>query len=462
MIKMVDFIVSSRPPVSIVEREGRVTLRQNDGGLVSGLNGVHVPGKSIWLGALTMTEAQNAVTVSGELTRRGLQFVIIPDELYTKYYEGWCNGALWPLHHYREDSVILDASAWESYVEVNRLFAAEILKQANHFMLLPRMLREERPNLKIGFFLHIPFPSWETFRILPQRREIIEGLLGADLVGFHTMEYAQYCADAVEKLLADAKRDANSDLELVYDDRHIRLGPFPMGIDAQGVFNKAHSDECEVLLADFQDRYRRVTVSLGIDRLDYSKGLPQRILAIGEFFEHNPEYIGKVVFIQIAVPTREAVGEYQRIRDEVDRLVGNVNGKFGRAGYVPIHYRYQSIPSVEVFAYYRLASLLIVSALRDGLNVVAKEYVAAKGNEEPGVLLLSEFAGSSIQMDKAILVHPWDIGGMASAIERGISMLQDEQIAMMESLYGDLLENNNIVWSTKFLNALDEVHSMNQ
>ncbi len=437
---------------------------------MTGLEGVHGHGRSLWVGCLGVSTTAS-LGLSGEdrefLDRNGLVVVDVPQDLYEGYYEGFSNSAIWPLFHYNPDRCRFSAAMWEAYRKVNQRFAETIAEHIEpgdrvwvhdyQLMLVPDYLRRLRRDLTIGFFLHIPFPSAEVFRILPWRSEVLSGLLGADLIGFHTLEYMRHFSNAVARV---AGLEPQMDT-LVYGRRVVRLGAFPLGINVGELYRVARSPEAEAHLAEISKSYEGRVVFLGVDRLDYTKGIPERLAAFGAFLEKHPEWVGRVTLVQVSVPSRVNVGEYKELKAEVDGLVGRINGRFGTAGYVPVHYIFRNLDRPYLMALYRRADVAVVTPIRDGLNLVCKEYVAAKG-DEPGVLILSEFAGAAAEMGEALLVNPWSQDSMISAMETALSLDERARISMMRSLSERLSRYDNRAWSRNFLSALDEAADANR
>ncbi len=462
-------IVSNRLPVQARVVGGRIRLQRSAGGLVTGLEGVHGPGKSLWVGCLGL-EATKGIGFSADdqrfLDEQGLCIVDVPQELYDAYYEGFSNGAVWPLLHYAPERCHFSANMWEAYRKVNRCFAETIAEKAREgdrvwvhdyqLMLVPDLLRRMRRDLAIGFFLHVPFPSAEVFRVLPWRRDILVGMLGADLIGFHTLEYMRHFSNAVARV---AGLEPQMDT-LNYGRRVIRLGAFPLGVNVRELREIAHSPEAESHLLELNESYKDRTMLLGVDRLDYTKGIPERLRAYREFLERHPQWVGRVTLVQVSVPSRVNVREYRELKAEVDGLVGEINGRFGTAGYVPIHYIFRNLDRCYLMALFRRAEVAVVTPIRDGLNLVCKEYVAAKG-EEPGALVLSEFAGAAAEMGEAILVNPWSEDNVIAGIETALGMSEAEKSSMMASLSERLAKADNRAWSSAFLSALDEAYAVN-
>ena len=457
---MKTLIVSNRLPMALArDKDGTFQFQASSGGLVSGLREVHGRGESKWIGFVgheTRTPGQNA-----HLAKHGYCAVDISSREYELYYDSMSNGSIWPLFHYRADAMKFSQEAWDAYVRVNQRFADAVISIAEpddwiwvhdyQLMLLPAMLRERRPNQSIAYFHHIPFPASDVFRIFPRRDELLQGLLGADLVGFHTLEYVSNFAVSITRLLG---YDTHLDT-IVTDQRDVRIGAFPLGVDVNFAQKTARSDVVQAAELQFKKDLGDVAVILGVDRLDYTKGIPQRLLAFREFLDTNPSMRGHCTLIQICVPSRGEVSAYKKLRADVERLVSQINGKYAHPGYVPIQYIHRAVSSVELYALYRMASVAMVTPLRDGLNLVCKEYVASR-TDDSGVLVLSEFAGAAAELGEAIKVNPYDIGGMAQALAQAIMMPKEEQGLRMRALRRRMVEFDNIAWAGAFMAAWSE------
>src|SRR5687767_7355033 len=379
-------IVANRLPVTVKACEGGVEVQRSAGGLATGLLRPHEQSGGLWIGWSGAPEGLTAAQQSQlqeQLTAMRLVAVPLTADQVTRYYEGFSNGVLWPLFHYLLDQVPLHVRDWEPYAEVNERFADIV---AQHYqpgdliwvhdyqlLLLPGLLRQRLPEAKIGFFLHIPFPSEELFRTLPERDELLRGLLGADLVGFHTPAYLRHFAASLTQILG-----LNVDIDRVQlADREVRLGVFPMGIDV-ATFNDLAKDpgvqaEVQALRGD-----GTVRLVVGVDRLDYTKGIPRRLLSFEKMLQDHPDLRERVRLVQVAVPSRTNVEAYQEFRALVDGLVGRINGDFGTPRWVPVHYIYRGLSEPELVALYRAADVMLVTPLRDGMNLVAKEFVASR------------------------------------------------------------------------------------
>lgn len=458
------FIVSNRLPVTRKQQpDGSVTLVKSAGGLVSGLSDVHRRGEALWVGhGGVFADRPDYATSSRELLEARYVSVPLQEDEYSAYYTGLSNGALWPVFHYFPGEARFDQTEWKAYVEVSRKFADTVLGLARpgdriwvhdyQLLLVPGMLREAQPELQIAYFHHIPFPAPDLFRILPWRTALLEGLLGADLIGMHTLEYVMHFQASVSRILGGAVEKE----QIRYRGRVSRLGAFPLGVDVESIRASVRGLSSEGRIAELAQVTEGKTVFLGIDRLDYTKGIPERLRAFGMFLKEHPEAIGQVVFVQVCVPSREEVPSYVALRAETERLVGQINGEFGRPGYVPLHYLYQPFSPEEVRQLYKLGNVALVTPLRDGLNLVCKEYVASRDDDD-GVLVLSEFAGAAAEMGEAILVNPFDVTGMARALQEAFTMPMEERRRRMRSLKARVTQGNNIEWSRSFMRAWTRV-----
>jgi trehalose 6-phosphate synthase/phosphatase len=378
----------------------------------------------------------------------------------SRYYEGFANGVLWPLLHHFLDKVRFDhRGEWEAYEAVNERFAAAaegryrpgdaVWVHDYQLMLVPEMLRRRIPEAPIGFFLHTPFPASEVFRTLPFRERLLRGILGADVVGFHTASYRYHFIDAAARLLGvEPEIDA-----VVHEGRSVRLGVYPIGVDAAELGRLAASPAVRAEAHRIREPTPGGRIVLGVDRLDYTKGLLQRLAAIERFLERAPELGRSVRFVQLAVPTREGVGAYEQMRREVNERVGYLNGRHGSVGAVPIHFLYRSTPIEALAALYVAADVMLVTPLRDGMNLVAKEYVATR-LDDSGALVLSELTGAAAELAEALVVNPYDTDGVAAAIDRALRMPTEEQRLRMSELRRRVLEHDVHRWGQSFLDDL--------
>ncbi len=455
-------IVANRLPVDRVELpDGSQGWRRSPGGLVSALDPVMRSNDGVWIGWAGGTESDPE-----PFEDDGLRLVPIPlsAEEVEEFYEGMSNATLWPIYHDVIAKPEFHREWWDSYVAVNRRFADKAAQIAEEgatvwvhdyqLQLVPAMLRELRPDLLIGFYLHIPFPPAELFAQLPWRRQILEGLLGADLVGFQMAGGAQNFVRLVRQRVG---HKTHRDLVYLPDGRAVRAAAFPISIDTQGFESLAR----EQSVVDRAEEIRTAVgnprkVFLGIDRLDYTKGIFARLRSFGELIADGRIDVEDAVFVQVATPSRERVEQYRILRDDIDRLVGRINGDLGRIGRPAIHYLHSSYPREEMAALYRAADIMVVTPYRDGMNLVAKEYVACRYDDD-GALVLSEFAGAADELRQAWLVNPYDINGMKSALLDAYHADDRDLTRRMKAMRKTVLRHDVSAWATRFLEGLAEV-----
>ena len=456
-------IVANRLPITVKATESGVEVQKSSGGLATGLLRPHEQSGGLWIGwsgaPEQLTDEQQS-ELKQQLDDMRLVSVPLTVDQVTRYYEGFSNGVLWPLFHYLLDQVPLHVRDFDAYVEVNERFADIVSEQYQpgdlvwvhdyQLLLLPDLLRKRLPDARIGFFLHIPFPSEELFRTLPERDRLLRGLLGADLVGFHTPAYLRHFAASLTQLGLTVDID-----RVQLSEREVRLGVFPMGIDAASFSALAEDPavlaEVAALRAD-----ESVRLLVGVDRLDYTKGIPRRLLSYEKLLQTHPELCEKVRLVQVAVPSRTGVGAYQEFRALVDGLVGRINGDFGTPRWVPVHYIYRALSNPELVALYRAADVLLVTPLRDGMNLVAKEFVASRTDGD-GVLVLSEFAGASWELPEAVQVNPYDIDGMAESTYRALMMGIEERRTRLAPLRARVETYDVHHWAATFLQQLEAI-----
>jgi len=457
-------IVANRLPVTVSATDTGVEVQRSTGGLATGLLGPHEQSDGLWIGwsgAPGDLDATRQALLDEQLAAMRLVGVPLTSEQVTRFYEGFSNGVLWPLFHYLLEQIPLQVSDWEGYVEANKVFADVV---AAHYQpgdliwvhdyqlfLLPGLLRERLPSARIGFFLHIPFPSEELFRTLPSRDRILEGMLGADLVGFHTPAYLRHFATSLTDILGHSVEIDRVQLP----GREVRLGVFPMGVDAKTFAaladDPAIAAEAEAIRGDGS-----VRILVGVDRLDYTKGIPRRLLSYERMLEAHPELREKVRLVQVAVPSRTNVGAYQDFRSLVDGLVGRINGAFGTPRWVPVHYIFRALTEPDLVALYRAADVMLVTPLRDGMNLVAKEFVASRTDGD-GVLVLSEFAGAAWELPEALQVNPYDVDGSAEVYYRALRMTREERRSRLAPLRTRVHTFDVHRWVASFLECLAEV-----
>ncbi len=464
-------IVSNRLPVVVSKNDKGYELKKSAGGLVSGLTDyLHSLNKSdtviddfLWLGWPGMSiESKDQDLIRMEVNKVfKAKPVFFSQTLMDKVYLGFCNKTLWPLFHYFLNYTTYDRDYWLQYKRHNKIFCDEILKIIRpddyiwvhdyHLMLLPALLREKISN-PIGFFLHIPFPTFEIYRTLQNdvRKEILEGLMGSDLIGFHTHDYAQYFLRCVLRILGLENHIG----EVEYNGRLVKVSTFPMGID----YEKFHA----MNVAPFNDEKNQSNeekIVLSVDRLDYSKGIINRLLGFELFLKKHPKWHNKVHMKMIVVPSRTGVPSYQRIKRKLDELVGKINGRYSNTNWTPIFYQYTSLPHKELISLYRRSNVSLLTPLRDGMNLVAKEYVASL-QDKKGVLILSEFTGAAKELNESIVINPYNIEEIANAIEEALNLPEPEQIRCNQAMQQRLQRYNVTFWANDFVNQLHEMYRM--
>jgi trehalose 6-phosphate synthase len=457
-------VVANRLPVdevtddddTVAEVDGR-RWRRSPGGLVTALHPVLAANRGTWVGWAGIAGPAPAPF---EVDGIRLHPVPLSEREIEDYYEGQSNATIWPLYHDAVETPVYHRHWREAYREVNRRFAdatervappgAAVWVQDYQLQLVPAMLRERRPDLRIGFFLHIPFPPIELFMQLPQREEIIRGLLGADLVGFQTPLGAQNFLHLAHHLLGLRRRGVSVEI----DDRWVRAGSFAVSIDVEEMEALVDSIEVRARTEEIRAELGRPkTLILGVDRLDYTKGIQQRLNAYRELLNEGRLTTPETVLVQVATPSRERVEHYARLRENVERVVGNINGEFGRVGAPAVHYLHQSYSRTELAALYRAADVMAVTPLRDGMNLVAKEYVAAR-MDLGGTLVLSEFAGAARELRQAYMCNPHDINSIKDALMRATGADRSEAARRMNAMRRYLRDHPVSRWAEEFLSAL--------
>lgn len=457
-------IVSNRLPISLRHRNGRFEFKPSAGGLATGLGSIYKEGENIWIGwpGNTVDDPEQRAEIILELHDLKMAPVFLSKEDVEEFYEGFSNETLWPAFHYFTQYMVYNPEHWEAYVRVNQKFCDAILKKAGpddtiwihdyQLLLLPQMLREVLPNATIAFFQHIPFPSYEIIRMIPWRKELLEGVCGADLIGFHTYDDMRHFLSAVGRITGLSSESGYIQAE----NRIINVDSFPMGIDYDKFAKQAKSKRTLRFVEEFGKQVEDQKLLLTIDRLDYSKGIPQRIQAFNQLLEQHKELHGKVSMIMIVVPSRDKVQSYKELKEEIDLLVGRINSEYSTLNWVPVHYFYRSFPFEELSAFYNMSDIALVTPLRDGMNLVCKEFVASK-TDQTGVLILSEMAGASKELQDAILVNPNDRQGVVDAIFNALSMPLDEQKFRMSSMQESLKKYDVFQWVKVFMGRLDHV-----
>ena len=464
-------IISNRLPFTVSFKDGAPQFSESAGGLTTGLwsylnrpaaDGVERP-DFLWMGwpgASVPPEHEAAVRTYGAEQFKSSP-VFLPEDSMDRFYLGFCNKTLWPLFHYFPTLTHYEEEYWQEYQNVNRVFGEAVVKALQpddvlwihdyHLMLLPKLVREKFPEMPIGFFLHIPFPSWEVFRMLPRawREEIIEGLLGSSLIGFHTHDYVRYFLTSVLRTSGYEHQLGN----LTLRDRVVKVDTFPMGVEFDRFAQAASLKETELRVEELRQKCVGQKVIFSVDRLDYTKGLINRLRGYELFLKNNPQWHGKVVFIVSVAPSRIGVDSYQAMKSELEQTVGRIVGDFGNVHWTPLVYQFRNLTFEEIVPLYRLCDVALITPLRDGMNLVAKEFIASRP-DQTGVLILSEMAGAAKEMGEALIINPFHREDFAKALEQAMTMPVEEQIKRNKLLQERLRRYNVIRWADDFVQAL--------
>lgn len=456
-------IVSNRLPISVGKKHGHLEITPSVGGLATGLSSFHRENNGLWVGWPGFYPADQREERELEKNLKE-NFSCCPVYIKAadlkKYYHGFSNKTLWPLFHYFTATTAYDPVDWEGYKRVNQDFCRKVLEMVRkddiiwihdyQLLLLPQLIREELPEATIGFFLHIPFPSMEIYRNLPWREELLRGMLGADLIGFHTYDYSRHFLSCVLRILGVE----NEYGRILVNNRTIRVDTFPMGIDADKFLNAAKSTKVSGRMRTLKNKIKTEKVMLSVDRLDFTKGLLNRLKAYELFLEKNPDWRQKISFVMLCVPSRTQVHEYQMLKKNLDELVGRINGRFSVPGWTPVIYMYRSLPFEQLVALYTYSDVAVITPLRDGMNLVAKEYLICQETSKKGCLILSETAGAAAELGEAILVNPNDINQMADAIVTALTMPQREKANAIESMTNRIKKYHVFRWAEDFVEQL--------
>ncbi len=441
-----------------------MVFKPSSGGLATGLGCIFSQKDNIWIGwpGIELPDTGEQALATKRLEGEKMVPVFLDHQEIEDFYEGFSNGVLWPACHYFPQYIHYESRFWEAYVEVNKKFCTAIMEKAEpgdtiwihdyHLLLLPQMIKNALPNATIAFFQHIPFPSYEIFRMLPWRKELLAGMCGADLVGFHTYDDMRHFMSAVSRVLGYS----NEKGYIRAEGHLINVDAFPMGIDYQKYAASAKDAATQKIIAKYKTILGEQKLLLSIDRLDYSKGILQRLAAFDLFLQEHEEQRAEVSLIMIVVPSREQVKEYAELKEEVDTLVGRINSKYSTFGWMPIHYFYRSFPLEELSAFYSMTDVGLVTPMRDGMNLVCKEFVASKLDNK-GVLILSEMAGASKELQDALLVNPNDIEEVAGAIGQALTMDEEEQVKRMTAMRENVRKYDVFQWVNVFMDRLGHV-----
>ncbi|KAL1660754.1 glycosyltransferase family 20 protein [Schizophyllum commune] len=465
----------------------------SSGGLVSALSGFKKSFNFTWIGwpGFCIPQKDRAHVDKRLMEEYSCQAVYLEDDVADRHYNGFSNSILWPLFHYHPGEMNFDEENWLAYRQANQQFAEAVMQQIRpgsmvwvqdyHLMLLPMLLRnlvdgpsksgqiqqelekiteginEEEgvaadskiPGVKIGYFLHTPFPSSEIYRILPVRREILLGILYSDLIGFHTYDYARHFLSSCTRILALPTMPNGVE----FDGRLAHVGTFPIGIEPGSFIKTLEKESVKKRIAQLEQRFDGVKVIVGVDRLDYIKGVPQKLHALELFLTQHPEWIGKVVLAQLAVPSRQDVEEYQNLRSVVNELVGRINGRFGSVDFMPIHFMHKSLPFEELCALYAVSDVCLVTSTRDGMNLVSYEYIACQ-QERHGAMIISEFAGAAQSLNGSIVVNPWDAQAVADAIHEAVTMDADTRAKNQQKLFKYVEKYSAAFWGSSFIKEM--------
>jgi len=464
-------VVSNRLPFTVSFQDGLPQFKPSAGGLTTGLwsyfnrkppDGMERP-DHLWMGwpgASVPPEQEAAIRARGEQHFK-CSPIFLPEENMDRFYLGFCNKTLWPLFHYFPMLTHYEEENWHEYRNVNRVFGERVVNALHpddvlwihdyHLMLLPKLVREKFPEMPIGFFLHIPFPSWEIFRLLPRawREEIIEGLLGSSLIGFHTHDYVRDFLTSVLRTSGYEHQLGN----LTLRDRVVDVDTFPMGVEFVRFDAAAKSGETGLRVEELRQKCVGQKVIFSVDRLDYTKGLINRLRGYEMFLKNNPQWHGKVVFIISVAPSRIGVDSYQAMKLELEQTVGRIVGDFGNVHWAPLVYQFRNLAFEEIVPLYRLCDVALITPLRDGMNLVAKEFIASRP-DQTGVLILSEMAGAAKEMGEALIINPFHREDFAKALEQALTMPVEEQVRRNQLLQERLRRYDVVRWADDFVQAL--------
>lgn len=469
------FIVSNRLPITISEENEKVKIVPSSGGLVSAINSYlhQVPNhysEIFWAGVPGCSAGKWNEALS-RLKEAPFNYVpvMINKEHYEKYYNGFSNSVLWPLFHYFPSYAEYSADEFQTYLSVNEHFVEVLARQCRdgdtiwihdyHLLPLAGLLRKIIPNLTIGFFLHIPFPSFENLRLMPKnwQQSILNGMLGADLIGFHTTDYASHFLESIQKVLG-----LDNDRNIIrYQDRLVKVDVFPISID-YSLFHEAFDQKEVVNLRNvLREKMNGWKIIFSVDRLDYTKGVHNRLKAYELFLKQNPSYHNKVVFIINIVPSRDTIPKYAERKQMIDVLISGINSRIGNLHWQPVIYRYQSMEFDEMVALYTICDLALITPLRDGMNLVAKEFVASR-KDKKGVLIISEMAGAAKELSSSLIINPNDVHEIAEKIKEGLEMNEEEQAERIDRMQKRISSYDVKAWAEDFMTGLENIKQKQQ
>lgn len=474
------FMIANTLPLQVTDVDGKKELGPVTDGFDSGLKNFYESFDIKWIGRAGINideiSENEKIDLDNKFRKDNCIPIYLDQELRHEFLEGFCDNTIWPLFNYFTQKTKYYPANWEAYLKVNQLYFEVITKYMKeddilwihdyHLMLLPRLIREKFPNVSIGYFQHIPFPSFEIFRFLPWRLELLEGILGADLIGFHTYDYQRHFMSGVRRLLGH---------ETVFnrirlDERIVKVDAFPKGIDfeffnntAKELVKSSGAGESEIHkeILEYLNKGKNRKIILSIDRLDYTKGIPDRIKAFELFLQNYPEYIEKVSLFLFVIPSRENVTDYQDLKREMDELVGRINGRYGTISWMPVWYFYRAVNRLEMIELYSSADIALIIPTRDGMNLNAKEYLACR-TDKKGVLILSEMAGAAKELGESIIVNPNNRTEIAEAIYQALNMPVEEQIKRNSVLQKRLKIYNEERWANDFITGLEDVKKLQE
>ena len=459
-------IVSNRLPVSVSIQDSEFIYNKSVGGVATGIASLSEPKERLWFGwpgvPSEQVKLEHKGRLSSDLNNIGCHPVFLSSKHIHNFYSGFSNETIWPLFHYFLEFTIFDQDYWKSYKIVNQLFCDEIIKYITQddivwvhdyqLMLLPQMLREKMPEAQIGFFLHIPFPTFELIRNLPWRKEILEGILGADLIGFHEYDYVRHFLSSVYRICGHEHQLS----KLMIENRYVRVDAFPMGINYEKYAESRANPVVQKEIHQLKNKGTKIILS--VDRLDYTKGILKRLEAYDWFLSKYPEYREKVSLVVVAVPSRTKVAHYATLREDMEKLIGRINGAYGSLGWTPVSYLYRSLPFEKISAMYNIADIALITPLRDGMNLVAKEFVATQNEkEQQGILILSEMAGAASELSEAIVINPYDKNEIVKAIKDALEMSQEERLRRNLLMQSRISRYTVGRWANDFIHILEDV-----
>ena len=474
------YMISNKLPIQVTNKNGEKIFEPITKGFDSGLKRFYESFDIKWIGRAGVNideiSENDKIELDNKFRKDNCIPIYLDQQLRTEFLDGFCDNTIWPLFNYFTRNTKYSPKNWEAYKRVNQIYADHLSKYMNdddilwihdyHLMLVPQFIRKKFPNISIAYFQHIPFPSFEIFRILPWRMELLEGILGADLIGFHTYDYQRHFMSCVRRLLGHETFFNRIRL----DERIVKVDAFPKGIDFEFFNNKAaeleknigaNESEIQKELKEYISKSKNCKIILSIDRLDYTKGIPDRITAFELFLKTYPMYLEKVSLFLFVSPSRENVPDYQDLKKEMDELVGRINGRYGTISWMPVWYFYKSLNRLEKIELYSSADIALITPIRDGLNLNAKEYIACK-TDKKGVLILSEMAGAAKELGESVIVNPNNRTEVAQAIHQALNMPVPDQVRRNSILQKRLSIYNEERWANDFINGLKEVKKIQE